>query len=190
MRSDEPTRSAKDFNWVEAEGTPPQRLTRNAKTGNILSPLKTTLLLIALMFSSPAIARIGETPEQLNKRYGKPLETIRENLETRRYLFRGFIILVGLEKGISQCEVYRKEDNSRMTESDIYGLLEANTGSSEWVHEPKENFENYVYWSKDKKTRVGIYNLATHRLMITSKECLPRCAQLVNSSNRKAMEGF
>ena len=152
--------------------------------------MKTTIFLITLILSSPVFARIGETVEQLNKRYGKPLESVRETLETRRYLFRGFTIVVGLENGVSQCEVYRKQDDSRMTESELHGLLQANSGPSEWIYEAKESARNYIYASKDKKTRIAIYNLPTHRLMITSKECLARCSELVSASDRKLMEGF
>lgn len=152
--------------------------------------MKTPLFLIALMFSTSAFARIGETTEQLDKRYGKPLETTRDNVEIRRYLFRGFIILVGLENGISQGEVYRKENDSRMTEAEIQGLLQVNAGKSEWRREPDENVDNFVYWSRDKKTRVAIYTLATHGLMVTSKAFLSRFAHLGISSDRKKMEGF
>ena|SRR5438105_2998624 len=142
------------------------------------------------MFSTPAFARIGETTEQLNKRYGKPLETTRDKVETRRYRFRGYTVLVGLEKGISQCERYQREDNYRMSEPEIQGLLQANAGKSEWLPDPDENLDNFVYWSKDKKTRVAIYTLATHRLMVTSKAFLPRFAHLIKSNDRKKMEGF
>ena len=152
--------------------------------------MKPTLLLIALMFATPAFARVGETTEQLDKRYGKPLQTARDTLETRRYSFRGFIILVGLEGGVSQGEVFRKADNSRMTEPEIQGLLQANAGNSPWRPEPDENLDNYVYWSKDKKSRVGIYALATHSLLITSKAFIPRFSALVSSGSRKDMQGF
>src|SRR5437016_2889533 len=80
------------------------RLTRNAKIEKILVIMKTTILLIALMLSTPAFARIGETTKELDKRYGKPLQISRDKVESRRYSFRGYIVLVGLEQGISQCE--------------------------------------------------------------------------------------
>ena len=152
--------------------------------------MKTSLLLIALMFSTPAFARIGETTEQIDKRYGQPLETKRDKEEIRRYSFRDFTVLVGVDRGISQCEVYQKKDNSRMTEAEIQGLLQANAGKSDWNYEPDENLESFIYWSRDKRTRVAIYNLATHGLMVTSKAFLARFAHLVNSSDRKKMEGF
>jgi hypothetical protein len=152
--------------------------------------MKTTLLLIALMFSTPVFARIGETTGELDKRYGKPLETNRDKVETRRYSFRGYTVLVGLDQGISQFEMYRREDNFRMTEPEIQGLLQANVGKSEWLPDPDENLDNFVYWSKDKKTRLAIYTLATHRLMVTSKKLLPRFANLIKSIDQKKMEGF
>jgi hypothetical protein len=152
--------------------------------------MKTPLLLIALMFSTSAFARIGETTEEIDKRYGQPLETRRDKVETRRYSFRGFNVLVGLDRGVSQCEIYHKKDNSRMTEGEIRGLLEANAGKSKWNDDPDENLESFVYWSRDRKTRVAIYTLATHDLMVTSKAFLPRFAHLANSSDRKKMQGF
>jgi hypothetical protein len=152
--------------------------------------MKMLLLLVALLFNASAFARLGETTGQIDKRYGQPLETIRNKGESRRYSFRRFTVLVGLERGISECEVYQKKDNSRMTEAEIHGLLQANAGSSAWRDEPEEGMDNYVYWSRDKRTRVAIYTLATHRLMVTSKAFLSRYAHLVNSSDRKQMQGF
>ena len=152
--------------------------------------MKTLLLLIALAFSASAFARIGETTEQIDKRYGQPQETTRSKAESRRYLFRGFTVLVFFEQGISQCEIYQKEDNSRMTEAEIQGLLQANAGRSEWRYEPEEGTDNFVYWSKDKRTRVAIYTLAARRLMVTSKAFFGRFAHLVNSKDRKEMNGF
>jgi hypothetical protein len=145
------------------------------------------LLFVALAFSASAFARIGETTKQIGKRYGQPLETPRSKGESRRYSFRGFTVLVSFERGISQCEVYQKEDNSRMTEAEIQRLLQANAGRSEWRDEPEEGIDNYVYWSKDRKTRVAIYTLATHRLTVTSKAFLGRMA---NSKDRKETNGF
>ena len=146
------------------------------------------LLLVPLIFNTSAFARVGETTEQVDKRYGRPLETTRSNGESRRYSFRGFTIVVGFERGISECELYLKSDSSRMLQTEIQGLLQANTGSSPWREEPEENTNNYIYWSKDKRTRIAIYTLATHTLMITSKAALPRFAHLITGDRK--MDGF
>lgn len=152
--------------------------------------MKLVLLLIALLFSTTAFARIGETTEQLAKRYGQPVEKSHSNGESRRYSFRGFTILVGLDQGISQCEVYLKADHSRMGEGEIRALLEANVGNSPWREEPSENATNYIYWSKDKKSRVAVYHLTAHSLMVTSKAYFARFESLINANDRKKTEGF
>jgi len=111
-------------------------------------------------------------------------------METRRYSFRGYTVVVGLDQGISQCEVYRKADDSRMSEPELFLLLDANVGKSPWRAEPEENINYYTYWSKDKKTRVAIYTLATHTLLVTSKQYLQRFAHLSNANEPSKMDGF
>jgi hypothetical protein len=54
----------------------------------------------------------------------------------------------------------------------------------------RKRIGNYIYWSRDRRTRVAIYTLATHDLIITSKAFLGRFAHLVNSDDRKEMKGF
>ena len=113
-----------------------------------------------------------------------------DNEEVRRYSFRGFTITVGLDQGISQCEIYLKADRSRMTEPEIRGLLLVNAGKSPWLEDAEEESRNYFYWSKDKKSRVGVYSLAGHTLMVTSKPYLPRFTSLLNTNGPKSVEGF
>jgi hypothetical protein len=148
------------------------------------------LLLVGLALSKPAFARIGETTAQLDKRYGSPVAKNHGNEEIRRYSFRGFTITVGLDQGISQCEIYLKSDRSRMTEGEIHDLLQANAGKSPWLEDAEENSRNYLYWSKDKKSRVGVYSLVGHNLMVTSKPYLPRFTSLMNTNGPKSVEGF
>jgi hypothetical protein len=152
--------------------------------------MKTRLLLVilALGVSASAFARIGETAEQVDKRYGAPLETTKNNGESRRYSFRGFTVVVYFERGISQCEVYQKKDNSRMTEAEIRGLLGANAGGSPWLGDADEGTDAYIYRSKDKRSRIAIYSLLGHDLMVTSKAFLDHHANIAN--DRQKMKGF
>jgi hypothetical protein len=152
---------------------------------------KLFLLILGLSVSASAFARIGETTEQVDKRYGAPLlETTKNNGESRRYSFRGFTILVTFERGISQCEVYQKKDTSRMTEAEIKGLLGANAGGSPWRDDAEEGSDLYLYRSKDGRSRIAIYNLLGHDLMVTSKAFLDHHANIKNSADRQKMEGF
>lgn len=146
------------------------------------------LVILALGVSASAFARIGETAEQVDKRYGAPLETTKNNGESRRYSFRGFTVVVNFERGISQCEVYQRKDNSRMTETEIRGLLEANASVSPWQGDADEGVDFYVYRSKDKRSRIAIYSLFGHDLMVTSKAFLDHHANIAN--DRQKMKGF
>jgi hypothetical protein len=153
--------------------------------------MKLALLLVVSIACTSAYGRIGETAEQLRKRYGRPLETKRGLAESQRYSFHGFSIVVGLDQGISQCEVYEKLDGSRMTEGEIWNLLDANTAEkSPWREQPEEGANNYVYRSLDKKTRVAMYILGSHKLLVTSKPFLARFAHLAGSVEQKPVEGF
>jgi len=152
--------------------------------------MKVIFFLTVLFFSTPAFARIGETIEQLNKRYGRASQASRENDVYRRYTFHGFSILVGLDQaGISQCEVYEKADGSRMGQGEIMGLLEANAGHSPWREEPEESTTAYVYRSADGKSRIAIYSLSAHRLLVTSKPLLKQFSNMLGSKS-KSVEGF
>ena len=157
-----------------------------------MNGLRTFVFLTVLLLPlSTTFGRIGETVEQLNKRYGKPGKNDREAIDTRRrYSFHGFSIVVGLENGVSQCEVYLKQDHSRMSQAEVYGLLEVNTGTSGWRWDPDENENYFTYWSQDKKSRVAIYILATHQLMITSKPYLKKFAEFLSSGTKRTLNGF
>jgi hypothetical protein len=154
--------------------------------------MKTKLFLpiLALGVSASAFARIGETTGQVDKRYGAPLETIKNDGESRRYSFGGFTVVVNFERGISQCEVYQKQNTSRMTEAEIRGLLEANAGVSPWRDDADEGSDFYLYRSKDGRSRIAIYNLPRHDLTVSSKAFLDRHANIANSADRQKMKGF
>ena len=153
---------------------------------------KLSLLILALgvSASASAFARIGETTNQVDKRYGAPLETTKNSGESRRYSFGGFTVLVNFERGISQCEVYQRKDTSRMMEGEIRGLLGANAGGSAWRDDPDEGSDAYIYRSQDGRSRIAIYNLLRHDLMVTSKAFLDHHANIANSADRQKMKGF
>ena len=59
--------------------------------------MKFVTLILALLIPQIALARIGETLEQCEKRYGKPVEVISE--QVRRYEKKGVEILIMVWKG-------------------------------------------------------------------------------------------
>ena len=99
------------------------------------------LLLIAVM-PIAAFARIGETREQCDKRYGKvtasPLE--HEGIQYLAYRVHGFA--VDLNIIASKCEKikYIKEDYGMLAKEEIEALL--NENGTEWQQVSKHEWKN------------------------------------------------
>jgi hypothetical protein len=100
--------------------------------------MKTSLsFLAALLLIVPALhARIGETPEQTDARYGPPngelpAQSDRETI--RHYFIAGFEIAVSFVDGKSAQEKFYKLIFSK---EEIQTILDANKGAGKW-HEQK-----------------------------------------------------
>lgn len=97
--------------------------------------MKPATLLFLLFLTVPALARLGETPQQIEARYGKPLETAKPDSPATNaevYAKNGFRIEVGFYEGKSYYEQFRRidpqEPNSllEITETEREWLLNAN----------------------------------------------------------------
>lgn len=97
--------------------------------------MKPALLLCLLLLTVPAYARLDETTEQIEARYGKPLSDIKpESPATvaRVYEKNGFHITVGFYEGKSYYEQFQKVDPQKpnlflqITDTERKYLLQAN----------------------------------------------------------------
>jgi hypothetical protein len=71
----------------------------------------------ALVFAAAsAFARIGETEKQIEARYGKAVQTLRA---TKAYSYKGFLVIVAFDNGVSGVEIYQKHDASPMSAAPI-----------------------------------------------------------------------
>ena len=107
-------------------------------------------ILIAVFAVATASARIGETADQIESRYGKPGPSVGVDVlghQTKQYLFSGYKITVTFQGGKSEREKYSKEDESRLLTGDISSLLAANvTNGVTW----KDTVSNKWKSSDDK----------------------------------------
>ncbi len=99
--------------------------------------MKSAVIFVLLLTATTpfSIARIGETPDQLEKRYGAPSNTARDDrpgMTVAIFNHSGITILVSFINGISSAEYYRKEDGSKFSDHEIEVILEANTQNSGW----------------------------------------------------------
>jgi hypothetical protein len=149
-----------------------------------------SILLILSAFAFSASARIGETEAQIEKRYGKPDDTIKSLWGKRcRYMFRGYFVFVDFERGASQSETYAKKDASVIMPTEVVALLNANSEGAAWTN-PDLVDGQYISHTKKAPRRVAIYNPISRDLMITSKEFLDRASTSIDAATREKMKGF
>jgi len=137
------------------------------------------ILLLASMLISPAFGRLGETREELIKRYGEPTLSDGDGLD---FVFEGYDIGVFLnEMGVADSIGYRKAgaEVTALPDAEIEALLKANAGG-----EVFEEVRPAVYsreWKVKSGKRRAFYNAAKGVLMVTTPERLKRQEQQANS---------
>jgi hypothetical protein len=107
------------------------------------------LLSVLISLSSPALARIGETPEQCEARYGKPVKTLEKGLR-RGAVYEKAGLQIQCEFHDNKCEyIYFKHlennaDGSKkfFAESELEILRDANSGGKEWTL-PEKRHETF-----------------------------------------------
>lgn len=99
--------------------------------------LKSALLLtLILTLAATASARIGETVEQLDARYGKPIRTTAgptgaARFEKRTYKNEGLEIAVFVYLGRSHQEIFKKPDGE-LSQEQVQKILTDNSFGSQW----------------------------------------------------------
>lgn len=95
--------------------------------------LASTVLLLSV--AAPLHARLGESPDRIQARYGTPIKV--ENGQYSRdfcftYKHEGFIIVVCFLDDKSQCERYSNENGEPLAEEEIQNLMEINVRGGRW----------------------------------------------------------
>lgn len=157
--------------------------------------MKAIAISFYIVFSvATVLARLGETEEQIQQRYGEPVgkptdETRREKSGT--YIYNGFCIIVTFLDGKSHMEGYMKEDRkSKLSDAEIAVLLNANSFGNAW-----EAAEGST--STDKKWTLGGTAIALYfpmhdppTLMIATSEYRIYVNKRNNAKELKNLEGF
>jgi hypothetical protein len=94
------------------------------------------LLLTIIGFVSSARGCIGETEEELGRRYGRQRQTGTSHLPgvtIRGYFFGAFQVVVGVLNGRSAFEQYTKQDGSKISANDVAALMNANGAGRTWT---------------------------------------------------------
>jgi hypothetical protein len=98
-----------------------------------------TTALIGL--SSQALARLGQTEEQVSALFGKSIDPgtpDKEGVTTNMYKNPSgeYIALVQFQKGRSIAEAYSRVDGGKLSEKEMSVFLQGNSGGKEWIKDP------------------------------------------------------
>jgi hypothetical protein len=131
-----------------------------------------TLLCTALVFTFiiTASAGIGETEAQVVARYGPSIGDIPTQAfgKVRGFMQVGHVVGVAFVNGVSDMEMFAKNDKSEMTPAEIEKLLKAN-GAGEWKVE-ETGKPNWKRWRREDGAVVALYDTTRHFLYINSKK--------------------
>jgi hypothetical protein len=146
--------------------------------------MKVTCCISALLLlGATALAQIGETEGQIEKRYGRAASG---SGPTEGYFYKGFFIIVTFDNGVSGIETFEKRNGGPMSAAEIRRLLEANGGGTKW-HEPIRNGFEFQY---KEKTRFAEYNAVTNTLTIAEYNALNRINAHNQTLDTQKTKGF
>ena len=127
-------------------------------------------------------ARIGETVEECEKRYGKPKVTPDHHF----YKKNGYNIAISFHKGKAHSITYGKISKDKISEHEVLILLKANKSDGKWE---KENGIGKTDWTNGnlsaRNTRMG-----SKTLVILTDEWLDLLIEKSKQEETKQLQGF
>lgn len=141
--------------------------------------MKTLLIVTSMLFlcAVGAQARLGETPEQIEKRFGAPTF---KGVNSNEYRKNGFEILVIYKNGVSVAEHYA---NKGITETDVKRILSGQDAAG-WTDYTKDH--NSVAWQSVTSRHLAIWYKTDGRLSVTTRAEVDAGVE----KRKKATEGF
>lgn len=152
-----------------------------------------------------ATARIGETPEQCQARYGEPVKADKDN-EDRQFLKDDILITVKFYKGQADYIFFESKKMvspaqlKGLSDSEVQGLLDANGGARSWIrskpdhspdYKPGKNILNYgpaKWWTKDGMLLAT--QLGCAEFLIVTKDHQQRFEEEEKAKKNKKLQGF
>ena len=149
---------------------------------------------MALIFSLVVIlpmalcARMGESMEQCEARYGKPVEGVGEQPDeygSLMYMYKskGVHVVPSFYEGTVEGIMYFRR--TAFLRSDIEILLEANGGGKKWIRQSALGS-----WKTEDGELIASYDPLKNMLAITSKAAMDRARKVEESKSKEALSGF
>ncbi len=136
--------------------------------------MKTTMIIAAVVvlgLGSDALARIGQTEEQVSALFGNSIDPgtpDKDGVTTNMYKNPSgeYLALVQFRKGHSIAEAYSRVDGGQLSEKEMSIFLQGNAGGKEWTKDP-----NKLAWERSDHRAKAWYETLSGRptLLIQAK---------------------
>lgn len=158
------------------------------------------LVVSLILCGASALARLGETFDQCETRYGiaEPIKATAPATTTYRFTSHGFLILIGFFEGRAHYLVFGKDveseplatylDRKEFSETEITVLLDANKGTNTWKE--IDHIAATRDWTRSDQRAVASYSRSQYIFMLASKEYVDRSAALRTAKEKVALSGF
>jgi hypothetical protein len=133
--------------------------------------MKTALLIFSLAagLCLHAQARLGETINQTEARYGKPVRTFTdEGFPAMEFSFGGMKVTVDFLDGKSGQEQFAKPDEGAFSDHEIALILQANAGGKDWAVKPVPS-DSMKHWSLSDGSAEAFYEVAAAKVLVQTR---------------------
>ena len=139
-----------------------------------------TIIILGLIITNHLEARLGETRQQLESRYGKPISDVGDSLGELALVFRveGFQFAYILLNGVSQGVLIRKYDTYFFEENEVTMFMKKNSLGSgyepdnfDWYGKPIQGNSTVVKQYREKSSgRRAYYEQLSQTLAFMTQE--------------------
>jgi hypothetical protein len=170
------------------------------------APQRILCCALAVTLSSTGWARLGETLEQCEARYGLATRTLDapDSLNAPGALVcffsrAGFKIVATFHNGKAGVIFFEKEEQDasgnpmEISQTEVESLLESNNAGKSWqpasAREAGWNFNDKA-WLLEDKSALAVHDKSNHRLVFTSIEFAELQDKVRAAKEEKSLEGF
>jgi hypothetical protein len=151
-------------------------------------------LLLATVVVYPAAARLGETKDEIYKRYGtvQKRTEISTNEWTGKYQFKEYIVLVFFKDNISVGEALQPIEKRDFSDEELKALRAAIGGEGEWKEKRGASLTSTI-WINEKNGVVACHKESvtdSGALVVARSEFLEKYAEVTEKEEKSKADGF
>jgi len=149
-------------------------------------------IIVFIFIPDRSTARIGETPQKCQERYGKPF-TDKED-EIVGYKKSGLYIMIDFYEGKAEMISFRKIKQNilrmaeKLSDNEILTLLKANGGKRVW--KIRDSISADKEWETEDGEILAQYSIFENILYISTKDCLDRHAEERKAKEEEKLDDF